>query len=337
MTSHRRYSAEEKALILDTVRQAQTGTGEPVEMILAQLGLPPATYYRWQARERDGRLADAVVVPRRRVPLPMPEEVIAVRDAALAYPQTGYKRLTWLMVDEDVACLRPWQVYDILGKHDLLRRTAQLASKPLKRPPEPDHPDQVWHVDLMYLYIASRWYYLVDILDGYSRFLVHWSLNLTMLADTVTFTVQEALEGLSQRRPGEPKIVHDNGGQFLSAEWRRFVEGAGVTDVRTRVAHPQSNGRLERLHRTHREEGLTEEDLTDYYRALDGMDRWGRYYNYKRPHSALKYLRPVDYYRGDPAARLAEREQKLAQALEARGQYWQAYEDVKELQNLSLK
>ena len=140
----------------------------------------------------------------------------------------------------------------------------------------------------------------MDILDGYSRLLVHWSLKLTILDDTMTLTVQEALEGLSHRRPGDPKIVHDNGNQFLSAEWRRFVEGAGVTDIRTRVAHPQSNGRLERLHRTHREEALTEEDL-------------------------------VDYYRGDPAARLAEREQKLIQALETRGEYWQAYGNVKEL------
>lgn len=324
-------------MVLETIRQTQARTGKPVEEILAWMGLPPATYHRWQAREREGRLADVVVVSHRRVPLAMPEEVSAVCGFALAYPQTGYKRLTWLMVDEDAAYLRPWQVYRILDEHDLLRRTAQPVSVPLKRPPEPDHPDQVWHVDLMYLHIQPRWYYLVDILDGYSRFLVHWSLNLTMTADTVTFTVQEALEGLSQRRPGEPKIVHDHGGQFLSAEWRKFVEGTGVTDILTRVAHPQSNGRLERLHRTHREEGLTEEDLADYHRALEGMTRWGHYYNYKRPHSALKYLRPADYYRGDPAARLAEREHKLAQALEARGQYWQAYGNVKELQNLSLK
>lgn len=337
ITPHRRYRAEEKALILETVCQAQARTGEPIETILTQLGFPSATYYRWQVREGDGQLADAVVVPHRRVPLPTPEELIAVRSFALATPQMGYKRLTWMMIDEDVAYLRPWQVYDILSKHDLLRQSTQSVSKPLKRPPEPGHPDQVWHVDIMYLYIQPRYYYLVDILDGYSRFLVHWSLNLTMTADTVTFTVQEALEGLSQRRLGEPKIVHDHGSQFLSAEWRRFVAGAEVTDILTRVSHPQSNGRLERLHRTHREEGLTEEDLGDYYRALEGMERWSHYYNNKRPHSALQYLRPVDYYRGDPAARLAERKQKLAQALVARELYWQVIGNVKELQNLSLK
>jgi hypothetical protein len=111
------------------------------------------TYYRWQVREQDGQLADAVVVPRHRFPLPMPEELRAVRDSALTYPEMSYKRLAWMMVDEDVAYLWPWQVYDILSKYDLLRRTIQSVSEPLKRPPEPDHPDQVWHVDIMYLYI----------------------------------------------------------------------------------------------------------------------------------------------------------------------------------------
>lgn len=151
---------------------------------------------------------------------------------------------------------------------------------------------------------------------------MHWSLNLTMEADTVTLTVQEALERLPRRRPGEPKIVHDHGSQFISAEWRRFVEAAGVTDIPTRVAHPQSNGIAERLHRTHWEEGILEELLTDYYAALDAMTSWDHYYNYVRSHAALQYLCPADYYRGDPVARLAEREAKLARAIQSRRAYW---------------
>jgi putative transposase len=297
------------------------------------LGVPSATYYRWQGRAAEDRLTDVIVVPRRRAVPPTPEERGTVRGFALTHPQTGYKRLAWQMVDEDAAYLRPYQVYRILTEHDLLCRRDSPPAKALRRPPEPDHPDQVWHIDLMYLYIRPRWYYLVDILDSYTRFLVHWSLNLTMLADTVTVTVQEALERLPERRSGEPRLVRDHGSQFLSAEWRMFIEGAGITDIKTRVAHPESNGRLERLHRTHREEGLTEDDLADYYRALDDMTRWSHYYNYQRPHSALNYLRPVDYYRGDPAVRLAEREQKLLQALEARKAYWEAHSDVKEQGN----
>ena len=153
-----------------------------------------------------------------------------------------------------------------------------------------DHPDLVWHVDIMYLYIRPRWYYLVDILDGYSRYLVAWHLNLTMLADTVTSTAQQALDKLTSRPPGEPRIVHDHGSQFVGAEWHRFVAASGVTDIKTRVAHPESNGRLERLHRTHPEEGLTDDDQSSYYAACDGMTRWSAYYNTERPHSSLGYL-----------------------------------------------
>ncbi len=293
-----------------------------MEEILAQLGLPEATYYRWQVREQAGSLADQVVVPGRRAIPATPAEVTAVRNFALGHPQMGYKRLAWQMVDQDVAYLRPYQVYDLLQKGELLSRRAGPRPEPLKRPLPPDHADEVWHIDLMYLYIRPRWYYLVDILDGYSRFLVHWSLNLTMLADTVTLTVQEALDGLSQRRSGEPKVVHDRGSQFLSEEWRGFVKAAGVTDIKTRVAHPQSNGLVERVHRTHREEGLDDEALSDYYRAIEGMTSWSRYYNHERPHSALKYLCPNDYYRGDPEARLMERRRKLVEAVNVRKAYW---------------
>jgi len=243
------------------------------------------------------------------VPSPTPEEAAKVCAFALQHPQAGYKRLAWQMVDEDVVYLRPYQVYRILIEHDLLsRRTGQKAA--LKRPPEPERPDQVWHIDLLYLFIRPNWYYLVDILDGYSRFLVNWSLNVTMTADTVTLTVQEALETLEHHAIGEPVLIHDR------------VQGVGLTDVRTRVSHPQSNGRLERLHRTHREEGLPEETLTSYYEVLDRMEEWSYFYNHRRTHSALQYLRPIDYYRGDPAARKAERERKLAQGIALRETYW---------------
>jgi putative transposase len=315
-------------LILETVEQAQEQTDQPAVAILEQLQLPAATYYRWKARAEEGCLADQVVVPHQQALPPTPEEVAAVRAFALEHPATGYKRLTWLLVDKNVAFLRPYQVYRLLGAENLLSRRPALAPEALQRPPQPDHPDQVWHVDLMYLYIRPRWYYLVDILDGYSRFLVHWSLNLTMEADTVTLTVQEALDRLPHRLPGEPQIVHDHGSQFVSAEWRMFVQAAGVTDIATRVAHPQSNGRLERLHRTHREEGLVGEAPDDYYQALEAIAGWSHYYNYERPHSALNYLRPVDYYRGDPVARLAERERKLAQAVQARAAYWRDHAEV---------
>lgn len=306
------------------MRHAQEVASLPVSRTLKHLGLASSTYYDWRERQSQGRLGNVVVVPKREA-LPLtPEEVAAVRAFALSHPQMGYKRLSWQMLNEDVAALRPHQVYQVLCEQGLLARRPASVPESLRRAPEPNEPDAVWHIDLMYLYIGPQWYYLVDILDGYSRYLVHWTLNLTMVAETVTLTVQEALEGLPSRKPGHPHLVHDHGSQFVSSEWRAFVEAAQVVDIKTRVAHPQSNGRLERLHRTHRAEGLPGELLSDYYQALDRMTAWGRYYNEERAHSALRYLRPIDFYRGDPAARLAERQEKLARAAQARRDYWEA-------------
>lgn len=311
------------------VATAQERSGAPLATILAQLGLVPATFYRWCQRAGAGQLADRIVVPRRQMLLPTPAEAAAVRDFALQHPVMGYKRLTWAMVDQDIAYLRPYQVYRVLREHQLLVRRPKPPEEALRRPPPAVRPDQVWHIDLMYVYVRPRWYYLVDILDAYSRYLVHWSLNRTMTADTVTLTVQEALDTLTERRSHEPKIVHDHGSQFVGREWRIFVEGAGIIDVPTRVAHPESNGLVERLHRTHREEGLIGEEATSYYEALDTMTAWEDYYNHARPHSALHYLYPIDYYRGNPPDRLAERESKLAEAVMRRATYWKDYGVVK--------
>jgi len=285
---------------LDTIQQAQNINDTSMRNVLQQLCIAPATYYRWTARTGDGRLVDDPTRCARISMPPTPTERIAVCDFARAHPLMGYKRLTWDMVDRDIAYLRPHQVYQVLQKANLLARRPPVALDPLRRPAPPDRPDQVWHVDLTYIYIRPRWYYLVDILDGYSRYLVHWKLNLTKHADLVMLAVQEALDTLPTRRPGEPQLVHDHGSQFISREWRTFVTLAGADDIRTRVAHPESNGRVERLHRTHREEGLIGEDLTAYAQGVAALTRWHDYYNNRRPHSALQYLRPVDYYRGNP-------------------------------------
>ena len=324
MTPHRRYAAATKQLLLDTIHHTHTVSATSIKSVLHELGISSATYYRWTARAEDGRLIDDPTRHARPSAPPTPEERAAVCDFARAHSLMGYKRLTWAMVDQEIACLRPGQVYQVLQHAHLLARRPPLASDPLRRPTPPDRPDQVWHIDLMYLYIRPRWYYLVDILDGYSRYLVHWKLNMTMQADLVMLAVQEALDTLRTRRPGEPQLVHDHGSQFISREWRMFVTLAGAGDIRTRVAHPESNGRLERLHRTHREEGLIGEELPDYAHGVAALTRWHDYYNHRRPHSALRYLRPVDYYRGDPDARLAERTQKLQHALVARQTYWKA-------------
>jgi putative transposase len=319
----RRYSAKEKEHILKNIEQTQLrNPGMSLSKICQHLGIARSTIQRWRKRQREGRLDDEVVVPHRKAVPPKPEEVAAVRHYAGKHPLLGYKRLAWEIIDENVAFLRPWMVYQVLSEAGLLGRRYP-APEGLRRPPEADHPDQRWHTDLMTLYFSGRWFWMVDVLDAYSRYLVHCEVLLTARASVVQLAVQRALDTLDGRTriDSEPEIVHDRGSQFLSREWREFVRGAEMTDVSTMAHHPQSNGKDERFHRTFREEvSLDSED--HLYLVQDRILRFRDYYNFRRPHSALRYLRPIDYYRGDPEARLAERQMKLENAAENRKLYW---------------
>ena len=307
-----------------TIARAQQLCPErSLRAILGDLGLPRATYYRWQERAHRAQLADHVVVPAHTALPPTPQEIERVVQGAQRHLLLGYKRLAYALMAENQAFLRPWMVRDILAQHQLLGRRAP-APELLVRPPAADHPDQRWHTDLTMWWFDHRWFWMIDILDAYSRYLVHSELLLTAKTDAVERAVQRALDTLDSRArlTGEPQIVHDGGPQFIGHDWVQFMHAVGATDVRTHPYHPQSNGLDERVHRTFREELPIEAEAV-LYEARMLMREYRDYYNHRRPHSALKYLCPVDYYRGDPVARLAEREAQLRAAALARATYWQ--------------
>jgi transposase InsO family protein len=247
------------------------------------------------------------------------EEKEAVIVYALEHPKDGYRRLAWQMVDEDVAFLSPSSVYRVLNEADLLyrwKRHTHSGSVPEK----PTRPNERWHTDIMYLRLADSWYFLVTVLDAYSRYVVHWELLTSMTAADVRLVVQEALERAGAK-PGAAlpkiKIVSDNGAQFTSKDFKQLVRQFELEHIRIRTYHPESNGVLERFHRTTREE-LAEADLQNLAKAREVIARWVRHYNEHRLHAGLGYLQPVEYYSGDPEARRRERRAKLTHAREER-------------------
>jgi len=307
---HRRYSEEEKRVLLAIVERAQEQSGQPLSWILSELGLTRSVYYDWLERQKEGTLADRVVVPRSPLAA-LPEEVEATVGYAKAQPREGYRRLTWMMIDGDIAYLTPSTVYRILDRYDLLYRWKRPEPGYGRKVPEATYPNEVWHVDLMYLWVRGRWYFLVSVLDSYSRFIVHWELALSMRAQEIAEIIAVALEKVPGKKP---RIVRDNGSQFLAKEWREVIRHFELEEIPIRVRHPESNGRIERYHRSVREEAFGDRELEDLYQARDLLRQWVSYYNQERLHSALNYLRPVDYYEGDPEALLAERKRKMTEA-----------------------
>jgi transposase InsO family protein len=233
------------------------------------------------------------------------EEKDAVKAYALAHPKDGYRRLAWQMVDADVAYLSPSSVYRVLDEADLLSRWKRSTSSGTA-PAKPTRPHERWHTDLMYLRIQDTWYFLVTVLDAYSRYVVHWELLTTMRAEDVQLVIQQALE----QTGATPDIVTDNGSQFTAKEFKDLVRRFVFKHIRIRWYHPESNGLVERFHRSTRE-ALGDEALRNLAQARVLIGEWVREYNEQRLHAGLGYLTPAEYYRGNPAARLAERQVKL--------------------------
>ncbi len=171
ITPHRRYTAAEKAELLNIVARARQLCPErSLAAVLHDLGLAKSTYQRWDRRNQANQLADQIVVPQRAAIPPTPVEVHCVQDYAEHHLGLGYKRLAYSLMLENKAFLYPWMVHAILAEAALLGRRPPPPAL-LRRPPEATHPDQRWHTDLMLWHFSGQWFYLIDVLDAYSRYL----------------------------------------------------------------------------------------------------------------------------------------------------------------------
>jgi transposase InsO family protein len=303
-TTHR-FTAEEKHEVLALVARTRERTGWTYRRILHRLGLPKSRYREWVKRAEADALADRSSA-HPGLDAILPDEKRAVLAYALAHPRDGYRRLTWQMVDADVAYLSPSSVYRVLTEADLLYRWKRSRSSGAA-PAKPERPHERWHTDLMYLRIADSWYFLVTVLDAYSRYVVHWELLATMAAADVRRVIQQALEVTG----AHPRIVTDNGTQFTAAEFKDLVRRFAIEHIRIRTYHPESNGLVERFHRSTRE-ALDDRELANLGRARELIAAWVTEYNERRLHAGLGYLAPAEYYRGNPDARRNERQTKLA-------------------------
>jgi transposase InsO family protein len=247
----------------------------------------------------------------------LPAERSAVRSYALAHPEVRHRELAWRMVDEEVACLSPSTVYRILREERLVCPWRRRTKRTRQEEERATCPNERWATDLMHLRIGERWYYLVSFLDEYSRYLVHWELLASMDGDSVSLAAQRAVETLPRDTEGKllarPEIRTDNGSGYISREFRQVLAEHELAHQRIKPHCPEENGLMERANRTLRE-ALEGEELTDRPTAERVLARVTGWYNEERLHRALGYLRPVDYYCGDPAALVEARRRQLAAA-----------------------
>ena len=294
--------------IVDFVRywseKTEIGAGRFIEW----LEVAASKFYSW--RERYGRVNEHNGWVPRDFWLEDWEKQ-AIIEFHLKNPLEGYRRLTFMMLDADIVAVSPSSVWRVLSQAGLLRRWNGTASKKGTGFQQPSEPHQHWHVDVSYINIAGTFYYLCSVLDGYSRFIVHWDLRVSMTEADIEIILQSAKEKYPQAKP---RIISDNGPQFMARDFKEFIRIVGMTHVRTSPYYPQSNGKLERWHQSLKSEcirpgtPLTPEDG----RRL--IQHWVDHYNTVRLNSAIGFVTPADMLAGRQKEIHAARDRKLEDA-----------------------
>ena len=151
--------------------------------------------------------------------------------------------------------------------------------------------------------------------DGYSRFIAHWEIRQAMTECDVQTILQRARERFGEARP---RIISDNGPQFIAKDFKQFIRLAGMTHVRTSPYYPQSNGKLERYHRSIKAECIRPGTPLSLQDARRLIETYVEHYNHVRLHSAIGYIAPADKLVGREPQIFAQRDRKLHQARQRR-------------------
>jgi putative transposase len=298
--------------VVDFVAEWSRRTGLAQERFVGWLAVGRGKFFDWKQRYGKANEHNGTV--------PRDHWLLAEeRTAIVAYhdqhPLEGYRRLAFMMTDEDVAAASPSAIYRVLSAAGRLDRWNRKPSLKGNGFTQPTFPHEHWHVDIAYLNLAGTFYYLCSLLDGFSRAIVHWEIREAMRESDVETIVQRARE----KHPGtSPRIISDNGPQFIAKDFKEFVRVAGMTHVRTSPYYPQSNGKIERFHRTLKADAIRPKAPASLLQAQKVVADFVVHYNEQRLHSAIGYVTPADMLANRQAAIWKSRDQKLEAARERR-------------------
>ena len=316
-----RYAAAEKLEIIRLVEQSSLS----VRRTLTQLGIPRSTFYCWyeryRARDADG-LEDRTPAPRRvwnKLPDSIAQAVIAL---ALKEPELSPRELAVSFVDRQQYFVSEASVYRLLKAHDLITSPAFILMKAADTFAHPTTaPNQLWQTDFTYLRVIGwGWFYLSTVLDDFSRYILAWKLCTTMTATDVSDTLAMALRssGLQRARVRHrPRLLSDNGPSYLSAQLGSWLEEHGLTHTRGKPYHPMTQGKIERYHRSMKNQIL----LENYYlpgQLEERLAEFVDYYNLRRYHESLNNLPPADVFFGRGQTILTRRQNIKLKTIELR-------------------
>lgn len=253
------------------------------------------TAYKWLARQDMSDLSRRPHTSPRRTDAAWQDAVLAVRDA---HPAWGGRKIAHVLRREQHISLAPSTIHSILQRHGRISEQASAAATRWQRF-EHQRPNALWQMDFKgHFALHSGRCHPLTVLDDHSRF----AIVLHALPNEQRSSVQAVLQGAFQRFGLPDRINADNGppwgnkGQGGLTRLAAWLIRLGVSIGYSRPAHPQTNGKDERFHRTLKAEVLSRQSFADIGHAQRRFDAWRHVYNHQRPHQALDMHTPASRY-----------------------------------------
>ena len=192
-------------------------------------------------------------------------------------------------------------------------------------------PHQLWATDASYFRVVGwGYYYLVTVMDDYSRSILAYKLQRDMTADSFIEVVQEAVDrtGMTDIPVADrTRLLSDNGPGYVSRAFRDYLSMVGIRHILAAPFHPQTNGKLERYHQSvKRDVNQVPYELPSDLEAA--LAAFVSYYNYRRYHKALGNVTPSDVLNGRRERILQRRKEVQTKTIERRRAYNRALREL---------
>ena len=243
-------------------------------------------------------------------------------ELANQYPEKSCREISFYITDNEDFSVSESTVYRILKREGLIRES-NVESFPAGKEyhTKPLEVNEQWQTDATYLHVQGwGWFYLISVLDDYSRKIISWKLQNSMMANDFEEVIDNACRIAKVSKDNMPNLVSDRSSALISGELADYLNEKGIYHILASPYPPQTNGKIERYHKSLKEKiKLYVYDCPNILKEEIG--KFISKYNKRRYHESLGNVSPDDVFYGRRDKIIKERNEKRRLTIMRRKNY----------------